>query len=167
MLHTIAIPPTPPAFVAGLAGLPGTWMRTPDGRRFVQVTVPRRFGLHPIEETDPRFHALARHERVDVARVPPFLLWAPENARSRSLRHRGLVARALDGAHAYADLWIDGTAYAFLRGAPALAVHAWPRAWTAGHCWFSYAGTELYGLVDVWMASGGRLIVDVARVAVA
>jgi hypothetical protein len=108
---TTAIPPTPSLSHAGLAALPGTWMRAPDGRRFVQVTVPRRFGLHPIDEHDPRFY--------------------------------------------------------FWRGAPTLAVHAGPRAWTAGHCWFSYAGTELYGLVNVWMASGGRLIVDVARVAVA
>jgi hypothetical protein len=142
-------------------------MRAPDGR-FVPLMVPRRFGLHPIDERDPRFYALARHERVEVARVPPFLLWHPENARSRSLRHRGLVARALDGAHARdADLWIDGTAYAFLRDAPAIAVHAWPRAWTAGHCWYTYDGAELYGLVQVWAAvPGGRLILDVERVAV-
>ena len=162
MMQATAIPPPP----LSLAGLPGTWMRAPDGR-FVPRVVPRRFGLHPIHERDPRFYALARHGRVEVAPVPPFLLWQPENARSRSLRHRGLVARALDGAHARdADVWIDGTAYAFLRGAPARAVHAWPRAWTAGHCWFSYDGAELYGLVDVWMAHGGRLIVDVERVAV-
>lgn len=167
MMHATAIPPTPPAFVAALAALPGTWMRTPDGR-FVPVDVPRRFGLHPIDECDRRFHALARHERVEVAPVPPFLLWHPENARSRSLRHRGLVARALDAAHAgYADLWIDGMPYAFLRDAPRLAVHAWPRAWTADHCWYTYDGAELYGLVDAWAAlPGGRLILDVARVAV-
>lgn len=164
-MHTTAIPPTSPLSVAGL---PETWMRTPDGRRFVQAIVPRRFGLHPIDERDPRFHALARHERVEVAPVPPFVLWQPESVRSRSLRHRGLVARALDGAHAgYADLLIDGTPYAFLRDAPALPIHAWPGAWTPGHCWFSYDGAELYGLVDVWAAfPGGRLTLDIARVAV-
>ena len=167
MLHTSAIPPTTPAFVASLAALPGIWMRAPDGR-FVHVDVPRRFGLHPVDERDPRFPALARHERVEVARVPPFVLWQPEYMRSRSLRHRGLVARAVDAAHAgYADLWIDGTAYAFLRDAPRLAIHAWPRAWTLGHSWYTYDGAELYGLVDAWAAlPGGRPILDVARVAV-
>ena len=166
-MQITASPLSPSLSVAGLAALPGTWMRAPDGR-FMQAMVPRRFGLHPIDETDPRFHALTRHERVDVATVPSFVLWQPELARSRSIRHQGLVARALDGAQApYADLCIDGTAYAFLRDAPTLAVHAWPHAWTAGHCWFSYSGAELYGLVNVWAAvPGGRLILDVARVAV-
>lgn len=161
-MHTSAPPPTPPL---SFAGVPGTWMRAPDGQ-FAPLTVPRRFGLHPLDERDPRFHALARHERVEVATVPPFLLWQPEYVRSRSLRHRGLIARELDGTQAsYADLWIDGTGYAFLRDAPTLALHAWPSAWAAGRSWYTYDGAELYGLVDVWAAvPGGRLIVDVERV---
>ena len=166
MLQMSAIPPTPPLSVADLAALPGAWIRAPDGR-FASI-VPRRFGLHPIEETDPRFRALARHERVEVAPVAPFILWGPQYLPSHSIHHRGLVARTLNGADApYADLWIDGTAYAFLRDSPALAVHACPPAWCEGHCWFTYEGAELYGLVQLWAAlPGGRLMLDIERVAV-
>lgn len=164
MLHTSAIPPTSPRFVADPAALPGAWI---GGDRGFAPIEPRRFCLHPIEETDPRFRALARHERVEVAPVAPFILWGPQYMPSHSIHHRGLVARTLNGADApYADLWIDGTAYAFLRDSPALAVHACPPAWLSGQSWFTYDGAELYGLVLLYAFPGGRLMLDVERVAV-
>lgn len=163
-MHSTAIPPTPPQFVADLAALPGAWIR---GDRGFAPIEPRRFSLHPIDQRDPRFPVLARHERVEVAPVAPFLLWRPENERSHSLRHRGLVARTLDGAHApYADLWIDGTPYAFLRDAPRYAVQACPPDWLSGQSWFTYDGAELYGLVLLWAYPGGRLMIDIERVSV-
>src|ERR1700733_12583592 len=83
------------------------WSRTAGG--FVPVTAAR-FELHAIAETDPRFHALARGERVDVSAEAAVLLWAPDYVSAERIRHRGSVALALDTATSdrAPELWLDG-----------------------------------------------------------
>src|SRR6185436_2455739 len=51
----------------------GAWLWSREAGNFVRVPKPARFELHPIAETELRFHALARGERVEVA-APTFLL---------------------------------------------------------------------------------------------
>lgn len=131
--------------------------------RYVPVPEPRRFELHPIAETDPRFHALSRGERVAVAAAPAFLLWMPEYVEP--IRHRGMVAIALDTTtHDSApELWLDGKPYVFLRvGAPD---PAWLLAHLAGRgAWFSYDGGSLHALRGFDVDRDGLLVVDLERV---
>lgn len=126
---------------------------------------PAYFRLHSIAETDRRFHALARFERVDVG-TPAFLIWAPTHVPAERLHHRGRVAVALDVAAVWhdgaPDLWLEGKPYVFLR---AEDVPAWLEARRAGRdVWFTYDGASLHSLLDASVDVDGLLVIDVERV---
>jgi hypothetical protein len=142
------------------------WLWSRAAGRFVPVT-PARFDLHEIAETDRRFHALARGERIEVA-APAFLLWAPASVAAERIHHRGTIAVALDAAAAWHDgapeLWLDGKPYVFAR-ADAAAHHAWLRAHAAGRAvWFTYDGASLHVLCGVEVDGDRLLVVDLERV---
>lgn len=143
----------------------GAWLWSRAAGGFVQVT-PASFTLHAIVETDPRFHALVRGERVEVA-APAFLFWAPDYVPAERIRHRGPVAAALDAAtnDRAPELWLEGKPYVFLR-----AGDTDPPAWLGEHrsgraVWFTYDGATLHALRDVDVDADGRLVVDLERVA--
>jgi hypothetical protein len=128
-----------------------------------------RPGERPLErlaETDPRFHTLARGKRVEVA-SSALLLWAPDYVPAERIRHRGSVAIALDAAASDCapELWLDGKPYVFLRPGDAD-----PTAWLGEHrsgraVWFTYDGATLNALRGVDVDGGGRLVVDLERIA--
>jgi len=143
----------------------GAWLWSREAGNYVRVPEPRRFELHPIAETERRFHALARGERVEVA-APTFLLWAPEfYEHADRIHHRGSVVVALDAAahDRAAELWLDGKPYVFL-GDRTRALPAWLLAHLAGCAiWFTYDGASLHALRSVHLA-GGLYVVDLERV---
>jgi len=155
-------PTLPPGSSAAPA--PGAWLWSRAAGGFVQVS-PASFTLHAIA-ADPRFHALVRGERVEVA-APTFLLWAPDYVPADRIRHRGPVAAALDAStNARApELWLDRKPYVFLRAGDADRP-AWLGEHRSGRAvWFTYDGATLYALRDVGIDTDEQLVVDLERVA--
>jgi len=153
-----------PKTPAGPTAPAGAWLWSRASGGFVSVT-PARFELYTIAETDPRFHALARGERVKVAALT-FLLWAPDYVPAERIRHRGPVAAALDAAthDREPELWLDGKPYVFLRIGDANPP-AWLRESRSGRAvWFTYDGASLHALRGVDVDGDGRLVVDLERV---
>lgn len=145
----------------------GAWLWSSDAGSYVRILEPAYFPLHLIAETDPRFHALARAQRVETASTS-YLLWAPAYVPAERVHHRGWIAVALDAAAAWHDgtpaLWLDGKPYVFVR-AETMRFHDWLDAHAAGRAvWFTYDGASLHSLLSVHVDSQGLLVVDVERV---